>query len=106
MAVTGHKSTSVRARKINAPTQNWSVLECFILMRMREGFVCESMLMSWHDRSQLGSNVLLVVNSPARRKPKKPRHMAAHSIWSLKSNERQDFMRRKMIGVIGSLVDG
>ena len=43
--------------------------------------------MSSHVKLHLGSNVLAMVNSPARRNPNNPTHIAAHSITSLNSVE-------------------
>lgn len=61
------------------------------------------MLMSSHVKLRLGSKVLFMV---ARRNLNNPMHVAAHSIKSSNSVERLDLMRRRIPGVIGSLVDG
>ena len=62
--------------------------------------------MSSHVKLHLGSNVLAMVNSPVRRNPKNPTHIATHSITSLNSVETLDLTRRRMSGVMGILVDG
>lgn len=91
------------------PLPNWSVLDAFILTAMTVGFSWLSTEMSPEERCLVVSCECCVeiVNSLQRRKPKKARRHAAHSIFLLNSVcgslSSPDLICSRMAGVIGSL---
>ena len=109
MAATGHNSVYVRPTHNVTPCLVWSVFDPLIRTNKHFGFTLSSTMMSSGVKCHIGSNWFAAgtVNSPERKKAKKARQQAAHSMMLLNSYGllfKEPLIAFNMYGVIGSLV--